>query len=85
VKNSRLFLIRSRIRTRSFAKRLCEAISRIYIAQNLQKSVLESVAQHFALGSSRSLQQELEKDENDLHEFKKKNELPSSTLEEVSK
>jgi len=51
-----LFLIKVEDTDPQLAKRLCEAISRIYIAQNLQKSVLESGdGSTLALGSSRSL------------------------------
>jgi capsular exopolysaccharide synthesis family protein len=86
IKNSRLFLIKVDDTDPALAKRLCDAVARIYIAQNLQKSVLESGdAALWLSGQVDHYQQELEKDENELHEFKKKNELPSSTLEEVSK
>ncbi len=86
VKNSRLFLIKVDDSDPQLGKRLCDAIARIYVAQNLQKSVLESGdAALWLSGQVDHYQQELEKDENDLHDFKKKNELPSSTLEEVSK
>jgi capsular exopolysaccharide synthesis family protein len=86
VKNSRLFLIKVDDPDPILARRLCDAIARIYIAQNLQKSVLESGdAALWLNGQVDHYRGDLEQNENDLHEFKKQNELPSSTLEEVSK
>lgn len=86
IKNTLLFLIKVDNTDPTFARRLCDAIARIYIAQNLQRSVLESGdAALWLNGQVDHYRGELEQNENDLHEFKKKNELPSSTLEEVSK
>lgn len=86
IKNSHLFFIKVDDKDPQLAKRLADAIARIYIAQNLQKSVLESGdAALWLSGQVDHYQQELAKNENDLHDFKKRNELPSSTLEEVSK
>lgn len=68
------------------ARKLCDAIARGYVAQNLDKQVsatsdavvwLSSQLEHF--------KGELETNENQLHEFRKKNDLPSSSPEDVSK
>lgn len=86
VKGSRLVIIKIRDTRPAQARRLCEAISRAYIQQNLDKMISatsETVAwlsdqlDHFKV--------ELEQTENALHEFKKDNDLPSSTIDDLSK
>jgi polysaccharide biosynthesis transport protein len=86
VKGSRLVLVKVQDTHPAQARRLSEAIARTYIQQNLEKMVnatgdtvvwLSGQLDHF--------KQELEQTENSLHEFKKQNDLPSSTLEDLSK
>lgn len=86
VKGSRLVLVKVQDTSPAQARRLSEAIARQYIQQNLDKMVnatgdtvvwLSGQLDHF--------KQELEQTENSLHEFKKHNDLPSSTLEDLSK
>ena len=86
VKGSRLVLVKVQDTSPAQARRLSEAISRTYIQQNLDKMVnatgdtvvwLSGQLDHF--------KQELEQTENSLHDFKKQNDLPSSTLEDLSK
>lgn len=86
VKGSRLVAIRIQDTSPAMASRLADAVARAYIKQNLDKMVsatedtvqwLSSQLDHFKA--------ELEQNENSLHEFKKQNDLPSSTLEDLSK
>ncbi len=86
VKGSRLVNIRIEHTSPGQARRLADAMSRAYIAQNLEKTV--SATSDTLVWLSTQLDHfhgELESTENQLHEFKKRNELPSSSLEEVSK
>lgn len=86
VKGSRLVLVKIQDTRPEQARRLSDAVARAYIQQNLDKMVnatgdtvvwLSGQLDHF--------KQELEQTENSLHEFKKQNDLPSSTLEDLSK
>ena len=86
VKGSRLVLVKIQDTSPAQARRLSEAVTRTYIQQNLEKMVnatgdtvvwLSGQLDHF--------KQELEQTENSLHEFKRLNDLPSSTLEDLSK
>ena len=86
VKGSRLVLVKVQDTSPAQSRRLSEAVARTYIQQNLEKMVnatgdtvvwLSGQLDHF--------KQELEQTENSLHEFKKQNDLPSSTLEDLSK
>lgn len=86
VKGSRLVMVKVQDTSPAQARRLSEAIARTYIQQNLEKMVnatgdtvvwLSGQLDHF--------KQELEQTENSLHEFKKANDLPSSTLDDLSK
>lgn len=86
VKGSRLFYIRVEDPDPKLAKKLCEAVTRTYSDQNLKKSVDESSdAALWLSGQVDHYGSELKANEEALHEFKRVNELPSSTLEEVSK
>ncbi|MDB4933147.1 MAG: Tyrosine-protein kinase EpsD [Labilithrix sp.] len=86
VKGSRLVLVKIQDTRPEQARRLSDAVARAYIQQNLDKMVnatgdtvvwLSGQLDHF--------KQELEQTENSLHEFKKQNDLPSSTLDDLSK
>lgn len=86
VKGSRLVLIKVQDTSPAQARRLSEAVSRAYIQQNLDKMVSatgETVV--WLSGQLDHFKHELEQNENSLHEFKKQNDLPSSTLEDLSK
>jgi capsular exopolysaccharide synthesis family protein len=86
VKNSRLVLVKVEDTNPKQARRLAEAVARAYIDQNLEKTVsATSDAVVWLSGQLDHFKNELEQSENALHDFKKTNDLPSSTLDEVSK
>lgn len=86
VKGSRLVYVTVRDTSPAQARRLSEAIARAYIAQNLEKMVSATGDTVVWLsGQLDHFKTELEQTENALHEFKKQNDLPSSTLEDLSK
>lgn len=85
-KGSRLVYIRVRHRRPTQARRLSEAIAKTYIAQNLEKTInATGDAVVWLSGQLEHFKNELEQTENSLHEFKKQNDLPSSTLDDLSK
>ena len=68
------------------ARKLSEAVARAYIRQNLEKSSVATAEAVVWLGGQLDHYKiELEANENQLHDFKSRNQLPSSTLDEVSK
>ncbi len=86
LKNSRLVWIKVEDTSPKMARRLADAITRTYINQNLEKSVnATGEAVVWLAGQLDHFKNELEQNENALHKFKKDNELPSSSLDEVSK
>lgn len=86
VKGSRLVYVTVRDTSPAQARRLSEAVARAYIAQNLEKMVSATGDTVVWLsGQLDHFKTELEQTENALHEFKKQNDLPSSTLEDLSK
>jgi len=86
VKMSRLVSIKVEDPDPKVARKLCEAVSRAYVAQNLEKSVnATSDAVVWLGGQLDHFKTELETNENALHEFKRSNDLPSSTIDEISK
>lgn len=86
LKGSRLVYIKIQDTSPVQAKRLSEAVARAYIAQNLDKMVsATSDTVVWLSGQLDHFKNELESNENQLHEFKKHNDLPSSTLEDLSK
>lgn len=86
VKGSRLVYVRVEDHNAAQAKRLADAIARAYIAQNLEKTVSATGDTVVWLsGQIDHSKAELEQTENALHDFKRRNDLPSSTLDEVSK
>jgi polysaccharide biosynthesis transport protein len=86
VKGSRLFYIKVQDTKPAQARRLSEAIARSYIAQNLDKMVSATGDTVVWLsGQLDHFKTELESNENALHEFKKHNDLPSSSLDDLSK
>jgi capsular exopolysaccharide synthesis family protein len=86
IKASRLFYLRVEDTSPTLAQRLSDAVTRSYVSRNLQKSVDESSdAALWLSGQVDHYRGELESNENALHDFKRRNDLPSSTIEEVSK
>ncbi|CAN5156579.1 polysaccharide biosynthesis tyrosine autokinase [soil metagenome] len=86
VKSSRLFYVRGEDTDKWLATRLCFAVSHAYVDHNLQKSIGQSSdAALWLTGQVDHYDSELKQSEQELHNFKKDNDLPSSTLEEVSK
>ncbi len=86
VKNSRLFYIRVEDTDPKLVTELCHSIAHAYIDHNLDKGINSSSdAALWLSGQVDHYNTELEASENALHEFKEKNELPSSSVEEVSK
>lgn len=86
VKGSRLLYIRVKHTKPAQARRLSEAISRTYLKQNLEKTTTATTeASEWLAGQLEHYKNELEQTENSLHEFKKENDLPSSTLDDLSK
>ncbi len=83
---SRLVMIKVQDTNPRVARKLSEAVARAYIRQNLEKtSVATSEAVVWLGGQLEHFKGELEENENQLHDFKKRNQLPSSSIEEVSK
>jgi len=86
VKGSRLVLVKIQDNKPAQARRLSEAVARAYIQQNLDKMVSATGDTVVWLsGQLDHFKHELEQNENSLHEFKKQNDLPSSTLDDLSK
>lgn len=86
VKGSRLVYIKIQDQRPAQARRLSEAVARTYIAQNLEKMVAATGDTAVWLsGQLDHFKHELEETENALHEFKKDNDLPSSTIDDLSK
>lgn len=86
VKGSRLVALRIQDTSPAMAQKLADAVAKAYIKQNLDKMV--SATEDTVVWLSGQLDHfkaELEQNENSLHEFKKQNDLPSSTLEDLSK
>src|SRR5262249_33017528 len=86
VKGSRLVWVKVEDENPRLAKRICDGLVRTYIAQNLEKTVSATAdAVVWLNGQLDHFKTELDSNENALHDFKKRNDLPSSTLDEVSK
>ncbi len=86
VKGSRLVYIKIQDTSPPLARRLAEALAQAYIAQNLEKMVsATSETVVWLSGQLDQFKSELEQNEYSLHEFKKNNELPSNSLDDLSK
>jgi polysaccharide biosynthesis transport protein len=85
-KGSRLVYIRIQDVKPVQARRLSEAVAKAYIAHNLGKMIdaTKDTVQWLS-GQLEHFRHELEQTEDSLHEFKRLNDLPSSTLEDLSK
>ncbi len=85
VKNSRLVAIKVDDTDPKRAKRLADAMANAFINNNLEKAVnatTDSVA--WLGGQVTTVKRDLETNENALHEFKEKNDLPSTSINESS-
>ena len=86
VKGTRLFNISFQDTDPKQARRICEAIARTFIDKNLEKATsATSDAVSWLSTQTDSTKRELESSEDALQDFKRVNELPSSSLDEVSK
>jgi capsular exopolysaccharide synthesis family protein len=67
------------------ARRISDAVANAYIEQNLQ-TALSATSNAFVWlsGQLDHLRQDLEQDENALYDFKRKNDLPSTSINEAS-
>jgi succinoglycan biosynthesis transport protein ExoP len=85
VKNSRLFHIKVEDTNPKRAKRLSDAVATAFIDQNLQTAINSSSdAVVWLSGQLDHVRQELDRNENALHDFKEKNDLPSTSINESS-
>ncbi len=67
------------------AKRICDGVASAYISQNLQQAVdASSEAVAWLSGQLEHIKVQLEGNEDKLHEFKKDNDLPSTSINEAS-
>jgi capsular exopolysaccharide synthesis family protein len=85
VKVSRLFTLYVEDTDPRRARTICSAIANTYIDQNLQNAIAgSSEALVWLDGQLDHVKQELASSENALHEFKERNELPSTSINEAS-
>ena len=85
VKNSRLMFIKVEDVDPKRAKRLCDAVANAFIDQNLEKAVSATSDSIVWLGGQvDQVKKDLESNENSLHEFKRSNDLPSTSINESS-
>lgn len=85
-KGSRLVYIKVQHTKPAQARRLSEGVAKAYISHNLEKMVSATGDTVVWLsGQLDHFKHELEQTELALHAFKEKNDLPSSTLEDLSK
>jgi succinoglycan biosynthesis transport protein ExoP len=85
VRNSRLLLIKVDDVDPKRARRLCDVIAAAYMDQNLEKAISTTSDSVVWLGGQVDhVKKELETDEDALHTFKEKNDLPSTSINESS-
>jgi capsular exopolysaccharide synthesis family protein len=85
IKNSRLFHINVEDTDPKRARRLSDAVASAFIDQNLQNAVTSSAeAVVWLTGQLDHVKQELDRNEDALHTFKEKNDLPSTSINETS-
>ncbi|MEO8878668.1 MAG: polysaccharide biosynthesis tyrosine autokinase [Polyangiaceae bacterium] len=85
VKNSRLVAIKVDDTDPKRAKKLADAVANAFISNNLEKAVdatTDSVA--WLGGQVTTVKRDLEANENALHQFKEKNDLPSTSINDSS-
>jgi capsular exopolysaccharide synthesis family protein len=85
IKNSRLFTLHVEDTDPRRGRTICSAIANTYIEQNLQTAINGSSDAAVWLGGQLDhVKQELESNENAMQEFKERNELPSTSINEAS-
>lgn len=85
IKYSRLLLIKVDDTSPKRAKVLADAVATTYIAQNLENAQAAGAdAVTWLSGQMDHVKRELENDENALHDFKQRNDLPSTSINEAS-
>lgn len=85
VPNSRLVMLRVEDTDPGRARRICNAVKDAYINQNLESKVNETEdAILWLRGQLDTLSRELAQNEHDIHAFKEKHELPSTSINESS-
>ncbi|HEY1691490.1 MAG TPA: polysaccharide biosynthesis tyrosine autokinase [Polyangiaceae bacterium] len=85
VKNSKLFTLHVEDTDPKRARSICSAIANTFIEQNLQTAINGSSDAAAWLGGQLDLvKRDLEGDEDALHAFKEKNELPSTSINDAS-
>jgi capsular exopolysaccharide synthesis family protein len=85
VRSSRLVYIHVDDTDPRRAKRICDAIAASYIDENLQTALTSTSDAVTWLNSQVDhIKQDLEKDENSLYDFKQRNDLPSTSINEAS-
>jgi succinoglycan biosynthesis transport protein ExoP len=85
VKNSRLFVLHVEDKDPKRARRICSALANTYVAQNLESAVNgSSDAVVWLNGQVDHVKQDLDNDENSLHDFKQRNDLPSISINEAA-
>jgi capsular exopolysaccharide synthesis family protein len=85
VRNSRLVMVRVEDTNPKRARALCKAIAQAYIDQNLERAISStSDSVTWLNGQVETVRKDLETNENALHSFKEKNDLPSTSINESS-
>ncbi len=85
VKDTRLVTIRVEDFEPKRAKKIADTLDNTYIQGNLDSAVSSSVdAFTWLIGQLDHVEKELEETENELHAFKEKNELPSTSINDAS-
>ncbi len=85
IKNSRLLYIKVSDADPRRAKRLADAVASAYIAQHLETAVNATTdAVVWLNGQVDHIKSDLEQNENALYDFKQKNDLPSTSINEAS-
>ncbi|HEY5260709.1 MAG TPA: GNVR domain-containing protein, partial [Solirubrobacteraceae bacterium] len=85
IKSSRLVLVKVEDKDPRRAQRIADAVATAYIDQNLDTAVNSSADAVVWLGGQLDhIKKDLEHDEDALHEFKRENDLPSTSINEVS-
>jgi len=85
IKNSRLFHVKVEDTDPKRARRLSDAIATAFIDQNLQTAInSSSEAVTWITGQLDHIKSDLDRNENALYEFKRKNDLPSASINDAS-
>ncbi|HLK37224.1 MAG TPA: polysaccharide biosynthesis tyrosine autokinase [Polyangiaceae bacterium] len=85
IKYSRLLLIKVDDPNPRRAKQICDAVAAAYISQNLENAQSATAdAVTWLNGQMDHVKQDLEHDEDALHDFKLRNDLPSTSINELS-